>query len=174
MKQHKSLLTSENGTQKDADIAAFRGTELIFYGQLGLTKQADAILSEFGYGRAHFRTLYVIARNPGINSNSLVEKLKITNQSMARVMTQLLRDGLVIQEADLNDRRQRQHSLSQSGIKLEQRVRLSQFEALNMAYKRSGPAAVEGFLRVLHELLPSEDRSLLTFPLKPAKANPEP
>lgn len=147
------------------DVASYQGVELIFYGQMGLTDEADAILSASGYGRAHYRTLYVIARNPGITTSALLAKLKITNQSLSRVMGSLLRDGMVQQNADLEDRRQRRHVLSSQGASLEQRVLASQFSALKRAYRAAGPDAVTGFLRVLHELVPDADRKLLSHPL---------
>lgn len=149
----------------NGDIASYQGVELIFYGQMGLTDEADAILSASGYGRAHFRALYVIARTPGITTNALLAKLKITNQSLSRVMGPLVRDGMVQQEADTGDRRQRRHVLSGQGAALERQVLAAQFAALRRAYQASGPDAVSGFLRVLHELVPHADRKLLSHPL---------
>jgi DNA-binding MarR family transcriptional regulator len=171
--QHPSKV-SGNTPLKKSDTAAFLGTELIYFGHMGLTSRADAILAEYGYGRAHFRALYVMARNPGITSSALIARLKITTQSISRTMTQLLQDGLVVQNLDPTDRRQRLHTLSDKGTELEQRVRLAQFAALNAAYKAAGSEAVEGFLRVLFELIPPEDRGLLTFPMKFGKAEKKP
>ena len=144
------------------DPDGFRGIELIYYGQMGLVAEADALLARQGYGRAHFRALYVIGRNPGINGNELLAKLKITNQSLSRVLRQLLADGLVAQQLDRADRRQRNHSLKAAGVALEEKVRGLQRKALHAAYAAAGPQAVGGFLLVLEALVLTEDRPLLT------------
>lgn len=149
-----------------ADPQGYQGIELIYYGQLGLTRDADAVLDEFGFGRAHFRAMYVIARNPGITSNELLRKLMVTNQSLSRVMRQLLAGGMVTQASGVGDRRQRMHFLTERGLSLETKVLHKQCRALHRAYEAAGAGAVKGFLRVLFELIPPEHRDLLSFPLK--------
>lgn len=144
------------------DAAAFQATELIFYGRLGLTGEGDRFLAEHNYGRAHFRALYVIARTPGITTNGLLAKLKITNQSLSRVMGPLVRDAMVVQGMDAADRRQRQHRLTAAGAALEESVRRAQFRAFEHAAEVAGPDAMRGFLRILFELVPEADRQLLT------------
>ena len=149
------------------EVAGRRGIELIFYGQMALVAEADAILAETGYGRAHFRCLYMIARSPGITANGLLAKLKIANQSLARVMGPLVRDAMVVQQVDAADRRHRQHFLSEAGAALEARVLAAQLRTLARAYGAAGPDAVRGFWRVLLELMPDGDRGQLTYPLPP-------
>lgn len=151
-------------TPTPEEVAGRRGVELIFYGQMALTAEADAILAETGYGRAHFRCLYMIARNPGITANGLLAKLKIVNQSLARVMGPLVRNGMVVQQVDPADRRQRRHFLSEAGAMLERKVLAAQLRTLSRAYEAAGPDAVRGYWRVLLELMPEEDRALLTYP----------
>ena len=146
-------------------ITGYQGVELIFYGQINLVKDADALLATFGYGRAHFRAMYIIAHHPNITGNGLLARLKITNQSLSRVMKQLLIDGMVRQENGIEDRRHRRHTLSPKGAALHRKTTDLQLEALFKAYESAGRAAVEGFLRVLHELVPLEDRSLLNYPV---------
>jgi len=146
------------------EVAGRRGIELVFYGQMALVAEADAILAETGYGRAHFRTLYMIARNPGITANGLLIRLKIANQSLARVMGPLVRDGMVVQQVDQADRRHRRHVLSHAGAALEARVLAAQLRTLDRAYAAAGPDAMRGFWRVLLELMPEGDRALLTYP----------
>jgi DNA-binding MarR family transcriptional regulator len=161
----KSDALSERSV-KSNDSMGYSGIELIFYGRKGLTADADAILAGSGYGRAHFRVLYVIARNKDITTNELLLRLKITGQSLTRVMSALVRDELVTQRLDPTDRRQRLHQLSEMGAKLEHAVMDSQLALLKRAYSAAGPEAVDGFLRVLLELVPKEDRQLLSHVLE--------
>jgi DNA-binding MarR family transcriptional regulator len=146
------------------EVAGRLGVELVFYGQMALVAEANAILAETDYGRAHFRTLYMIARSPGITAGGLLTRLKIANQSLARVMGSLVRDGMVVQQVDQDDRRHRRHFLSQAGAELEAKVLAAQLQTLGRAYEAAGPDAMRGFWRVLLELMPEADRALLTYP----------
>lgn len=146
-------------------VEGYQGIELIYYGQMSLVKDADELLASFGYGRAHFRAMYVISIYPHITGNELLTRLKITNQSLSRVMRQLLADGMVRQESSMEDRRLRRHILSGKGAALFQKAADLQFEVIFKAYEAAGKLAVSGFLQVLQQLMPMEDRHLLTFPI---------
>ncbi len=155
-------LPSKSGAIDDPDHV--RGVELIYYGQLGLTEKADMLLRDVGYGRAHFRAMYVVAHWPRISGSELLRRLKVTNQSLSPLVKQLVRDGIIMQEIDAADRRQRLHSLTGKGLTLQRSVQAAQFDALARAYRTAGPSAVEGFLQILEELVPDADRALLSYP----------
>ena len=54
-------------------------------------------LDELGLGRAHHRALHFIGRNPGITVSDLLAILRITKQSLARVLSALMERGYVAQ-----------------------------------------------------------------------------
>ena len=81
--------------------------ELLFFAYRDFVGDADAVLAEFGFGRAHHRVLHFVHRNPGIKVADLLDILKITKQSLGRVLKQLVDEGYVIQKEGEIDRRQR-------------------------------------------------------------------
>src|ERR1043165_4773776 len=84
-----------------------QGIELLFYAYRDFTAEADAILAEYGVGRAHHRVIYFVGRNPNMNVSELLDILKITKQSLSRVLSQLVTQGFIIQRPGSTDRRQR-------------------------------------------------------------------
>src|SRR5579883_1980951 len=71
--------------------------DLLFFAYRDFTNAADVILAELGLGRAHHRALHFIGRNPGIAVGDLLALLRITKQSLARVLTTLVQQGYVTQ-----------------------------------------------------------------------------
>src|SRR6201993_5171033 len=81
--------------------------DLLFFAYRDFTDAADVILDELGLGRAHHRALHFIGRNPGITVSDLLGVLRITKQSLARVLSVLMSRGYVAQAPGRADRRQR-------------------------------------------------------------------
>ena len=81
--------------------------ELLFFAYRDFVGDADHVLAEFGFGRAHHRVVHFVYRYPGLKVADLLDVLRITKQSLGRVLKQLVDEGYVIQKAGDNDRRQR-------------------------------------------------------------------
>ena len=81
--------------------------DLLFFAYRDFTNAADVALAELGLGRAHHRALHFIGRNPGITVSDLLGILRITKQSLARVLGALMEQGYVAQSPGGTDRRQR-------------------------------------------------------------------
>jgi hypothetical protein len=77
----------------DSDPHLVTFVELLFFAYRDFTREADAALAEFGLGRAHHRVLHFVNRNPGLRVADLLEILKITKQSLARVLKELVDEG---------------------------------------------------------------------------------
>jgi DNA-binding MarR family transcriptional regulator len=135
--------------------------DLLFFGYRDFTAGADAILAELGLGRAHHRVLHFVGRRPGISVGELLGILGVTKQSLGRVLTPLVEGGLVRASAGRSDRRQRLLSLSPEGEALERRLFERQRERVVRAYREAGPAAVDGFRRVMRGLLGPDARAQL-------------
>ena len=80
---------------READIRLAQ--DLLFFAYRDFTNAADVILTELGLGRAHHRALHFIGRNPGITVSELLAILRITKQSLARVLGALVDQGYVAQ-----------------------------------------------------------------------------
>lgn len=81
--------------------------ELLFFAYRDFISEPDAILDGYGFGRAHHRVLHFVDHHPGLSVADLLDILKITKQSLARVLKQLIDQGYVKQRAGSRDRRQR-------------------------------------------------------------------
>ncbi len=135
-----------------------QGIELLFYAYRDFTGQPDAILTELGFGRAHHRTIYFIGRNPGITVSQLLDILKVSKQSLSRVLGQLVREGFVDSGAGTRDRRQRMLNLTEKGIALERRLTESQRSRIARAYREAGAEAVDGYRKVLLGIIDERER----------------
>jgi len=136
--------------------------ELLFFAYRDFTGEPDAILADDGFGRAHHRVIYFVKRNPGITVNLLLGILKITKQSLSRVLGQLVREGYVNQETDAGDRRRRILALTEKGEALERRLTDCQSARIGRAYKAAGAQAVAGFKAVLTQIINADDRARFT------------
>ncbi|MEX2647394.1 MAG: MarR family transcriptional regulator [Alphaproteobacteria bacterium] len=138
-----------------------RGIELLFYAYRDFTGEPDAILAEYGLGRAHHRVLYFVGRHPGMTVSDLLGILKITKQSLNRVLGQLVREGFVERATGARDRRQRLLRLTEKGAALEARLTENQRARIARAYREAGAEAVAGYQRVLLGIVNDEDRAKL-------------
>ena len=138
--------------------ALFQGMELLFFAYRDFTGEPDRILRKDGFGRAHHRVIYFVGRNPGITVSDLLAILKITKQSLSRVLGQLVTEGFVMQRPGPRDRRQRLLMLTDKGAALERALSATQRDLVARAYRAAGAEAVEGFRKVLFGLINPEDR----------------
>ncbi|WP_025896643.1 MarR family winged helix-turn-helix transcriptional regulator [Kordiimonas gwangyangensis] len=135
-----------------------RGVELLYFAYRDFTRDPDEILAESRFGRAHHRVLYFVGRNPGTTVSGLLSLLRITKQSLSRVLGQLVEDGYITQESGLEDRRQRLLYLTDKGQAFEKELFATQRDRVAEAYKRAGPEAVAGFWEVLLNIVDAEER----------------
>ena len=81
--------------------------ELLFYAYRDFVGDADEVLKEFGFGRAHHRVIHFVHRYPGLKVADLLDVLRITKQSLGRVLKQLIEEDYIVQRAGESDKRQR-------------------------------------------------------------------
>jgi DNA-binding MarR family transcriptional regulator len=137
-----------------------QGIELLFYAYRDFTSEPDAILAQYGFGRAHHRVVYFVGRHPQMTVTELLGILKITKQSLSRVLSQLVEQGFIKQRAGERDRRQRLLDLTDKGVELERQLSETQRARVANAYREAGAQAVEGFRKVMLGIIGSpEDRA---------------
>jgi DNA-binding MarR family transcriptional regulator len=90
-----------------ADPPMFDLIELFFFAYRDFVADADRLLEDYGLGRAHHRVLHFVNRKPGLTIAELLEILKITKQSLGRVLKELLNEGYLDAVQGAHDRRQR-------------------------------------------------------------------
>ncbi|MEQ9643194.1 MAG: MarR family transcriptional regulator [Alphaproteobacteria bacterium] len=142
-----------------SDAALRQAIELLFYAYRDFTSDPDAILNEYGFGRAHHRVVHFIGRNPGITVSDLLAILKITKQSLSRVLSQLVREGFVRQQQGSRDRRQRLLHLTEKGAELDHRLEAPQRVRFAAAFREAGPEAAAAYRKVLAGLINADERA---------------
>ena len=135
--------------------------DLLFFAYRDFTNAADIVLTELGLGRAHHRALHFIGRGPGMSVSELLGILRITKQSLARVLGDLLARGFVAQAPGQGDRRQRLLRLTEPGAALEARLFAAQVERLGAAYAMAGADGVAGFRTVMRAIMDQTARDYL-------------
>ena len=133
------------------------GIELLFFAYRDFTAEPDAILEEYGFGRAHHRVVHFVGRHPQMTVGALLDILHITKQSLNRVLGQLLRQGFIVQHRGAVDRRQRLLELTERGRELERRLSEPQRARVAAAYRRAGAQSVEGFRKVLLGIIAADE-----------------
>ncbi len=137
---------------------------LLFFAYRDFTAAADLVLAELGLGRAHHRALHFIGRTPGMPVTDLLGILRITKQSLARVLGDLLERDYVAQAPGQGDRRQRLLRLTESGMALEQRLFETQCGRLAPAYAVASPVALDGFRQVMRAIMDQAARDYMDGP----------
>ncbi|MDT7952976.1 MAG: MarR family transcriptional regulator [Acetobacteraceae bacterium] len=135
--------------------------DLLFFAYRDFTAAADQVLDGLGLGRAHHRALHFIARKPGITVGDLLAILRITKQSLARVIATLVDQDYVVQSRGTGDGRQRHLNLTDTGRALERQLFERQREILAAAYREAGALSVDGFRRVMRGIMDAETREML-------------
>jgi DNA-binding MarR family transcriptional regulator len=102
-------------TRLPTDELYFDLIELLFFAYRDFVGDPDEVLAKLGFGRAHHRVLHFVNRNPGMKVAELLDVLKITKQSLGRVLKQLIDEGYIVQKEGASDRRQRLLFVSPAG-----------------------------------------------------------
>ena len=134
-----------------------QGIELLFFAYRDFTAEPDAILARYGFGRAHHRVIHFVGRHPQMTVSELLAILRITKQSLNRVLGQLVRQEFILQQSGSHDRRQRLLELTLKGRDLERQLSEPQRARIANAYRQAGPQAVEGFQKVMLGIIAGEE-----------------
>lgn len=131
--------------------------ELLFFAYRDFVGDADHELEAFGFGRAHHRVMHFVHRYPGLKVADLLDVLRITKQSLGRVLKQLLDEGYIVQKTGNNDRRQRLLYATAKGEALVGKLAGLQTDRINRAIKDIDPAGVELVRQFLRAMIDRDD-----------------
>src|SRR6476660_1607585 len=131
--------------------------ELLFFAYRDFVGDADHELEVFGFGRAHHRVMHFVYRYPGLKVADLLDVLRITKQSLGRVLKQLLDEGYIIQKTGNNDRRQRLLYATPKGEALVAKLAGLQTDRITRALGGIEPAGVEAIGRVMRAMIDRDD-----------------
>jgi len=131
--------------------------ELLFFAYRDFVGDADNELEAFGFGRAHHRVLHFVHRYPGLKVADLLDVLRITKQSLGRVLKQLLEEGYIVQRTGNNDRRQRLLFATAKGETLVAKLAGLQTDRINRALDDISPAGMEAVHQFLRAMIDRDD-----------------
>ena len=136
---------------KDEQIKDF--IQLLFYAYRETFSDPKNILSKNSFGLAHLRALNLIERNPGTNLGELIFQLKVTKQSLNRVLRDLLKARMIKQSKDLEDTRKKNLYLDKEGKIFFEKIYETQKKRIFNALKNSEPDSVLKFKEVLNKII---------------------
>jgi DNA-binding MarR family transcriptional regulator len=131
--------------------------ELLFFAYRDFVGDADHELEVFGFGRAHHRVLHFVHRYPGLKVADLLDVLRITKQSLGRVLKQLLDEGYIVQKTGNNDRRQRLLFATAKGEALVAKLAGLQTDRINRALRDIAPDAADAVRQFLRAMIDHDD-----------------
>jgi DNA-binding MarR family transcriptional regulator len=138
--------------------------ELLFFAYRDFVGDPDEVLAKLGFGRAHHRVLHFVNRNPGMKVADLLDILRITKQSLGRVLKQLVDEGYVVQKEGKLDRRQRLLFVTEKGEALAMRLANLQTVRIKAALADLGAGGGELASRFLSAMIDAENRAgVLSF-----------
>ncbi len=158
------ISTALNRSGAEGDRAAPPGEpiwdiiELLFFAYRDFVSDPDEVLRNFGFGRAHHRVLHFVNRHPGMKVADLLDVLKITKQSLGRVLKQLVDQGYVVQKEGESDRRQRLLFVTPKGRALAMKLAGMQTARISRALAGLGPGAHEAARQFLIAMIDADAR----------------
>src|SRR5438552_2588995 len=131
--------------------------ELLFFAYRDFVGDADHELEAFGFGRAHHRVMHFVYRYPGLKVADLLDVLRITKQSLGRVLKQLLDEGYIVQKTGNNDRRQRLLYATPKGEALVAKLAGLQTDRITRALRDINPEGVAVISQFLRAMIDRDD-----------------
>ena len=137
------------------------GLELLYFVSRQLHSDVALVRLDAAMDEIDHQVLFLVERHPGITLAELCSVLAVSKQTLSRHVKRLAEGGLIDQESSLHDRRKRPLRLTAGAVDLLARISTMQKRRLRMAFKSAGATAVEGFQRVLLDLVGEPRRELL-------------
>ena len=131
--------------------------ELMFFSYRDFTAGPDKILEKINFGRAHHRVIYFVGKKNNLTIKELLSILKITKQSLSRVLNQLVKEKYIILSTG-EDKRTKKLSLSKKGQDLEKKLSDIQITKIYNVIKKFEEIDINGFKKVLFEMIDRDNQ----------------
>jgi DNA-binding MarR family transcriptional regulator len=133
--------------------------ELLFFSYREFTLGPDEILNKLSFGRAHHRIIYFVGKQKTITIKDLLTILKITKQSLSRVLNQLVKEKYII-VATGEDKRTKNLSLTKLGIDLENQLSKIQTNNIKNIFRKFDESDINGFKKILYAMINDENKKI--------------
>jgi DNA-binding MarR family transcriptional regulator len=141
------------------DAPLYELIELFFFAYRDFVGDADRLLEAYGFGRAHHRVLYFVSRRPGLTIAELLEILRITKQSLNRVLRELVDKNFVETRAGARDRRRRQLYATPEGERLHLRLAQAQTRRFVSAMEKLGGSDLQSAAAFLGAMIDRQEQA---------------
>ena len=131
--------------------------ELLFFSYRDFTAGPDQILEKLHFGRAHHSVIYFVGKKDKITIKELLGVLKITKQSLSRVLNQLVKEGFIIVSTGL-DKRTKNLSLTSKGLNLENELSTIQTQKIKKVINNFNQEDIDGFKKILYEMIEIDNK----------------
>ena len=136
---------------KDVQLKEF--IEKIFLSYRETFSDAKKILEKYSIGVAHHKVIHLLSLYEGITISELLKKLKVTKQSLNRVLKDLIQLEAIEFKKDQKDTRLKHVYLSEKGIKLFEEIFSVQKKRISKALLNSNSKEVLSFNNVLKKII---------------------
>ena len=146
-------------SQGNEGVPAVELIELLFFAYRDFVGDADELLARLSFGRAHHRVVHFVNRHPGMRVADLLAVLKITKQSLGRVLRELVDNGYILQKAGDSDRRERLLYVTPKGEELARQLVVLQTRRFARALNECGDGARGEARKFLASMIDPESRA---------------
>lgn len=133
--------------------------ELLFFSYRDFTEGPDKVLEKLNFGRAHHRVVYFVGKKNNITIKELLIVLKITKQSLSRVLNQLVKDGFIFLSMG-KDKRTKTLSLTKKGLDLEKELSSIQINNIKKVINNFNENEINSFKRILFEMIETNNKKI--------------
>ena len=131
--------------------------ELFFFSYRDFTAGPDQILEKLHFGRAHHRVIYFVGKKDKITIKELLGVLKITKQSLSRVLNQLVKEGFILLSTGF-DKRTKTLTLTNKGLALENKLSDIQINKIQEVIKNFNHKDINSFKKILFEMIDVDNK----------------
>ena len=135
--------------------------ELLFFLSKDLDNNLKPILKEVGYNRTHFSVIFLSSKSFSLTIKELLAILNIRKQSLSKVINKLKNDEIIILKKSKKDKRTKNIYLTKKGIKIENKFTEKQISIIAKAYKNAGTESINGFKKILINLISDTSKGIL-------------
>ena len=141
---------------KDEQIKEF--IEKLFLSYRDTFSDSKSVLNKYSLGIAHNKVLHILSTYKGITIGELLSKLKITKQSLNRILRDLIKINVIVFKKDSKDTRVKHVYLNDKGEKIFNKIFSIQKKRIYNALLNSSAKEVVDFNKVLKKLINPNER----------------
>ena len=135
--------------------------ELLFFTIKDFDKNISFLLKKFSYNKTHFAVIFLASNNYYLTIKDLLTILDIKKQSLSKIINKLKSDGVIVLKKSKKDKRKKNIYLTKKGIKIEKKLTEKQIHNIANAYKNAGTDSINGFKKILVNLISKNSKNIL-------------